>query len=96
MNDERGAKNKLEVVKLGKTPTDSLKLLQEVYGEDAMSRPRVFEWHKRFASGRETVQDDPKSGRPSSTRTDENIEKVDELVRSDRRMTVPSWSKICR
>lgn len=76
------------LVKLGKTPTESLKLLQEVYGDDAMSRPRVFEWHKRFASGRETVEDDPKSGRPSLTRTDDNIDRVNELVRSDRRMTV--------
>ena len=35
------------LTKLGKTPTESLKLLQEVYGDGAMSRPRVFEWHKR-------------------------------------------------
>ena len=53
-----------------------------------MSRTRVFEWHKRFANGREDVEDDPKSGRPSSARTDENIVRVNELVRSDRRLTV--------
>ena len=76
------------LVKLGKTATESLNLLQQVYGDDAMSRTRVFEWHKRFANGREDVEDDPKSGRPSSTRTDENIVRVNELVRSDRRLTV--------
>ena len=76
------------LVKLGKGPTDCLKLLQEVYGEATMSCARLFEWHKRFTSGREEVEDDPKSGRPSTTKTADNIGKVNELVRSDRRLTV--------
>ena len=76
------------LVKLGKGPTDCLKLLHEVYGEATMSRARLFEWHKRFTSGREDVEDDPKSGRPSTTKTADNIGKVNELVRSDRRLTV--------
>ena len=53
-----------------------------------MSRARVFEWHKRFASGRTDVEDDPKSGRPTTSRNEENIQKVKKLVRSDRRLTV--------
>ena len=76
------------LVKLGKGPTDCLKLLHEVYGEATMSRARLFEWHKRFTSDREDVEDDPKSGRPSTTKTADNIGKVNELVRSDRRLTV--------
>ena len=50
------------LVKLRKSPTECFKLLTEVYYEDVMSRPRVFEWHKRFKSGREEVEDDPRSG----------------------------------
>ncbi|XP_066951259.1 platelet binding protein GspB-like isoform X9 [Macrobrachium rosenbergii] len=80
--------NLKKLVKLGKGPTECLKLLKEAYGEDAMSRPRVFEWHKRFKSGREEVEDDPKSGRPSSVKTAETIDKVQELVQSDRSLTV--------
>ena len=53
-----------------------------------MSRPRVFEWHKRFKSGREEVENDLKSERPSTTKTHENIMRVKQLVRSDRRLTV--------
>ena len=53
-----------------------------------MSRGRVFEWHKRFREGREEVEDDPKSGRPVSAKTDRNIERVNELVRRDRRLTI--------
>ena len=74
------------LVKLGKN--ECFKLLKEVYGKDVMSRPRVFEWHKRFKSGCEEVENDPKSGRPSTTKADENIRRVKQLVRSDRRFRV--------
>ena len=75
-------------VKLGKTATETLKMLRDVYGDSSMSRTRVFEWHKRFVEGREDVEDDPKSGRPCTSTTDTNIEKVRQLVRSDRRLTI--------
>ena len=75
------------LVKLRKTPTECFKLLKEVYGEDVMSRMQIFEWHKRFEKGCEDVEDDPKTGRSSTTRTDENIIRVKQLVRSHRRLT---------
>ena len=73
--------------RLGKTTTETLKLLQEVYGDDTMSRTRLFEWHRRFKEGREQMEDDHTSGRPSTSRTDENVERVRQKVRSDRRLT---------
>ena len=76
------------LVRLGKTPTETFNLLQEVYGDATMSRTRIFEWHKRFREGREDVEDDPKSGRPTTSRTNENVECVREKVRSDRHLTV--------
>ena len=76
------------LVPLGKTPTKALKLLQEVYGDDTMSRTRLFEWHRRFKERRKEVEDDNRSGRPSASRTDENFERVRQKVRSDRRLTV--------
>ena len=76
------------VVHLGKTPTDALKLLQEVYGNDTMSRTGLFKWHRRFKEGREEVEEDHGSGRPSTSKTDENFERVRQKVRSDRRLTV--------
>ena len=53
-----------------------------------MSKTKVFEWHKRFVEGREDKEDNPKSGRPCTSTTDTNIEKVRQLVRSDRRFTI--------
>ena len=75
-------------VKLGKTATETLKMLRDVYGDSSMSRTRVFEWHKRFVEGREDVGDDLMSGRPCTLTTDTNIEKVWQLVRSGHRLTI--------
>ena len=75
-------------VKLGKTATETLKMLRDVYEDSSMSRTRVSEWHKRFVEGREDVEDDPKSGRPCTSITDTNIEKVRQFVRIDRRLTI--------
>ncbi|KYN42047.1 hypothetical protein ALC56_03516 [Trachymyrmex septentrionalis] len=46
------------LVKLKKTPTECYKLLKEAYGENSLSRARVFEWYKRFSEGRESTEDD--------------------------------------
>ena len=74
--------------KLGKMATETLNMLRDVYIDSSTSKTRVFEWHKRFTEGREDVEDDPKSGKPCTSTTDINIEKVWQLVRSDRRLTI--------
>ena len=76
------------LVKPRKTPTECFKLLKKVYGEDVILRMQSFEWHKCFEKGHEEVEDDPKTGQPSTMRTDENITRVKQLVRSDHRSTV--------
>jgi len=45
--NEQGA-NITFLVKMKKSATETFQLLTEVYGEDCMSRARVFELHKRF------------------------------------------------
>ena len=76
------------LVKLKKTPTECFKLLKEIYGEDMLSKTQIFEWDKRFEKGCKEVEDDPKMGQPSTTRTDENITRVKQLEQSDHRLTV--------
>lgn len=75
-------------VKLNKSASETHHLLKEAYGDEVMSRARVFDWHKRFKEGREDVRDDARSGRPVTHRTDENIQKVKDLVCSNRQLTV--------
>ena len=70
-------------VKLNKSASETLEMLKVVYGEEVMSRARVFDWHKRFKEGRDDIHGDVKSGCPVIHRTRENIEKVRNRVGSD-------------
>ena len=51
-------------------------LVQEAFGDDAMSAVQINLWHKCFNDGRESVENDPHSGRPATRRTPENVEHV--------------------
>ena len=44
--------------KLGKNPTETYGMLQTAFRPPCMNRASVFEWHKRFKEGRESVRDD--------------------------------------
>ncbi|XP_018049472.1 PREDICTED: histone-lysine N-methyltransferase SETMAR-like, partial [Atta colombica] len=48
----------------------------------------VYERHERFKSGRESVEDDERSGRPSTSKTDENINKMREMLINNRKLTI--------
>jgi len=65
-----------------------VEMLNIAFGESAMSKTRVYEWYKRFQEGREDVEDDERLGRPSTSTTDENVEKVKEMIMSDRRIII--------
>jgi hypothetical protein len=58
--------------KFGKSVSDTLQMLTEVYDADAMKKSSVFEWHKRLKEGRKYVKDDERTGRPKTHWTDEN------------------------
>jgi hypothetical protein len=47
-------------VKIGKSASETLAILIMAYGEYAMKKSSVFEWHRLFKEGREDVQDDSK------------------------------------
>ena len=63
-------------------------MLSKTYGESVMSKTKVYEWYKRFQHGREEIEENDRPGRPSTSRTDENVEKVKEMVMNDRRITI--------
>jgi len=75
-------------VKLGKSATETCDLLKKVYGDECISRTQVFDWFKRFKEGREEIGDDQRPGRPSTSKTEANIEKVGEIVRQNRRLNI--------
>ena len=44
--------------KLGKNATETYGMLHTAFRPSCMSRASVFEWHKRFKEGRESVRED--------------------------------------
>jgi hypothetical protein len=85
--EERNFKQRCAIkfcVKLGETGNETSNQLKQTYGEHAVSTSQVFKWFKAFSEGRESIKDEPHSGRPSTSKTDNNVEKVRAFVRSDR------------
>ena len=67
-------------------PTESLQMCM---AEECLAHTQVFEWHKMFREGgREDLADDARSGRLPTSRHEDNIRCVKELVRADRQRTV--------
>jgi len=60
---------------LGKTATEAHEMLQKAFKEETLSHTQVLEWFARFKRGEMSVEVHPHSGRPSTIRTDENVEK---------------------
>ena len=65
-------------MKLGKTAAETLQLLRDAYGE----------WHRRFVLGGVSVEDDTRSGRPSSLRNEDNVFRIRDMIMKDRTVTV--------
>ena len=76
--------------KLKKTAGETHEMLLQAYGEEAVSKKCVYEWFKRFRDGKETVEDEPRSGRQKITRsrTTNMIKQVREMLARDRWLTL--------
>ena len=59
--------------KLGKNSTETYVMLHTAFGASCMNRAWVFEWHKRFKEGTESVRDDERCGRSKEVNTPELI-----------------------
>ena len=62
--------------------------LTSVYGQSSPSSSTIKRWVKEFQRGRESLEDDPRSGRPTTSTSPENIEKVHKLVIENRRISL--------
>ena len=73
--------------------SQTFEMLQKVFGNETLSSATVFDWHRLFKEGRELVEDDYRSGRPSISKNDENIQKIKDAVLRNRHLTVGELSK---
>jgi hypothetical protein len=63
-------------------------MLKKTVHYDATSITQTLEWYMRFKSGQNSVQDFESSGRPPSSRTEENLEKLVEVIQEETRPTI--------
>jgi hypothetical protein len=71
-------------VKLG----ESAIVAQRAHGEHFYPGHKYSDGTIPILGGREHVEDEPRAVRPSTKETDDNMERVRSLVRSDRRLTL--------
>ena len=67
-------------------------MLQTAFQPSCMNRASVFEWHKRFKEGRESVRDDERCGRSKEVRTPELIGQIKNFMDKDRRVSIETIS----
>ncbi|XP_018403797.1 PREDICTED: putative uncharacterized protein FLJ37770 [Cyphomyrmex costatus] len=71
------------LAKLGKNGREIFECLKQVYGDNSLKEPTVNKWLKRFREGREDVKDDQRSGRPSTSTSEENVERIRDASERD-------------
>ena len=59
--------------KLGKNATETHGMLQTAFQPSCMNRASVFEWHKWFKEGRESVREDERCGKSKEVNTPDLI-----------------------
>jgi transposase len=76
------------LVKEGNSSGVTYKQLRGVSRDGCMGASSVRRWLKHFKDGNTDIADQPRCGRLRTAATERNKQKVDELIRQDRRITV--------
>jgi hypothetical protein len=66
--------------KLGKMATEMYEMLQQAFGETALSQSRTFEWYSRSKNGRMSINYDPHTGRLSMAGTNKTVNRVNAVI----------------
>jgi len=74
--------------KLSDTQEETIRKIQQAFGDDTMSITRIKEWYNRFKDGSTSVDSEPRHSRPSTSRNDNVINQVRTLFMQDCRITV--------
>ncbi|XP_033608726.1 protein GVQW3-like [Cryptotermes secundus] len=69
------------------SPIDIHRRLLKVYGDDTVNVSTLRRWLVCFNIGESEVRDKPRPGRPCSAATPRNEQRIDQLIRTDRRIT---------
>lgn len=70
------------------SPTEIYEDMSRTLKKTCPSYATVKNWVSSFERGKTSIQDEPRSGRPISASTQENIEKVHEMILENRRISI--------
>ncbi len=68
--------------------SEIVKRLQDVFSDQALSPACVYEWIKRIKGGRDSLEDENRSGRPATSTSESLCESVRALLDENRRSTI--------
>jgi AraC-like DNA-binding protein len=74
--------------KLGDSKAETIRKIQQAFGDDAMGATQIKEWFNCIKDGRTLADSDQRSRRPSTIQNAKFIENVCSLIQQDRRLTV--------
>jgi transposase len=67
---------------------DIHKEMLPMYGEHCLSRHAVHNWVQKFPEGWTSIEDEHRAGRPVEIATPETLQRVEDIIRAERRVTV--------
>jgi transposase len=78
----------------GVKPVEIIRRMRAEYGDNCLSHSKIYEWIDHFKKGRTSVCNEERSGRPSTSRNENNIQAVERMVREKRRITVDDIAEV--
>jgi len=68
--------------------TDIHKEMLPMYSEHCLSRQTVHSWVQKFSEGQTSIEDEHRAGRPVEIATPETLQRVEDIILAERRVTV--------
>ena len=69
--------------------------MADVYGDSSPKYSTVAKWSAEFKRGRDSLEDDPRPGRPADVISQEMIDRVERLVLNNRRIKIAELASEC-
>ena len=76
-----------------KSAKEAHEMLKLLYGGAAVTMDTVYKWFEWFRDGCESVGDEDRSGGRSTSKTQENVERISEMIGSNTQLTIREISE---
>jgi len=63
-------------------------MLKQTFGNNSLSSTQIHKWYEHFKEGQTSLEDIERSGRPSMSKNEEIIQKVQKVIHSNHHLTV--------